>query len=67
VVQVTRSVIFGPRSPVEAQAASLKRADGNEGQINTAVPYPIFDFADIVKPSLCLVSPIAPTSKSGGP
>jgi len=36
VVKVTRSVIFGKRRPVEAQAASLKRADGKEGQINTA-------------------------------
>ncbi len=36
VVKVTRSVIFGQRRPVEAQAASLKRADGKEGQINTA-------------------------------
>ncbi len=36
VVKVTRSVIFGKRRPVEAQAASLKRADGSEGQINTA-------------------------------
>ncbi len=35
-VKVTRSVIFGKRRPVEAQAASLKRADGSEGQINTA-------------------------------
>jgi len=31
VVEVTRSVIFGKRRPVEAQAASLKRADGSEG------------------------------------
>ena len=36
VVEVTRSVIFGKRRPVEAQAASLKRADGSPGQINTA-------------------------------
>ena len=36
VVKVTRSVIFGKRQPVEAQAASLRRADGMEGQINTA-------------------------------
>ncbi|MDO9209618.1 MAG: IS1 family transposase [Deltaproteobacteria bacterium] len=36
VVKVTRSVIFGKRRPVEAQAASLKRADGSAGQINTA-------------------------------
>ena len=35
-IKVTRSVIFGKRRPVEAQAASLKRADGKEGQINTA-------------------------------
>ena len=36
VVKVTSSVIFGKRRLVEAQAASLKRADGTEGQINTA-------------------------------
>lgn len=36
VVKVTRSVIFGKRRSVEAQAASLKRADGKQGQINTA-------------------------------
>jgi hypothetical protein len=36
VVKVTRSVIFGKRRSVQAQAASLKRADGKEGQINTA-------------------------------
>jgi IS1 family transposase len=36
VVKVTRSIIFGKRRTVEAQAASLRRADGNEGQINTA-------------------------------
>jgi hypothetical protein len=36
VVQVTRSIIFGKRRTVETQAASLKRADGGEGQINTA-------------------------------
>jgi len=36
VVKVTRSVIFGKRGFVEAQAASLKRADGKQGQINTA-------------------------------
>jgi hypothetical protein len=36
VVKVTRSVIFGKRRLVETQAASLKRADGSEGQINTA-------------------------------
>ena len=35
-VKVTRSVIFGKRHPVEAQAASLKRADGSDGQINTS-------------------------------
>ncbi len=35
-VKVTRSVIFGKRRSVEAQAASLRRADGKEGQINTA-------------------------------
>ena len=36
VVKVTRSIIFGKRRTVEAQAASLKRADGSEGLINTA-------------------------------
>ena len=36
VVKVTRTIIFGKRRTVEAQAASLKRADGSEGQINTA-------------------------------
>jgi hypothetical protein len=36
VIKVTRSIIFGKRRTVEAQAASLKRADGSEGQINTA-------------------------------
>jgi IS1 family transposase len=36
VIKVTRSIIFGKRRMVEAQAASLKRADGREGQINTA-------------------------------
>jgi hypothetical protein len=36
VVKVTRSVIFGKRRTVEAQAAGLKRGDGSEGQINTA-------------------------------
>jgi len=36
VVKVTRSIIFGKHHSVEAQAASLKRADGKEGQINTA-------------------------------
>ena len=35
-VKVTRSVIFGKRRSLEAQAASLRRADGKEGQINTA-------------------------------
>ena len=35
-VKVTRSVIFRKRLSVEAQTASLKRADGKEGQINTA-------------------------------
>lgn len=35
-VKVTRSIIFGKHRKVEAQAASLKRADGSEGQINTA-------------------------------
>ncbi len=32
-VKVTRSVIFGKRRSVEAQLASLRRADGKEGQI----------------------------------
>jgi IS1 family transposase len=36
VVQVIRSVIFGKHGSVEAQAASLKPADGSKGQINTA-------------------------------
>jgi hypothetical protein len=36
VVKVTRDIIFGKRRTVETQAASLKRADGKEGQINTA-------------------------------
>ena len=36
VIKVTRSIIFGKRRTVETQAASLKRADGSEGQINTA-------------------------------
>jgi hypothetical protein len=36
VVKVTQRIIFGKRRTVEAQAASLKRADGTEGQINTA-------------------------------
>jgi len=36
VVKVMRSIVFGKRRTVEAQAASLKREDGTEGQINTA-------------------------------
>ncbi len=36
IIKVTRSVIFGKPRSVEAQAASLKGADGKEGQINTA-------------------------------
>jgi len=36
VVKVTRSIIFGKRRTVEGQAASLRREDGTEGQINTA-------------------------------
>jgi hypothetical protein len=36
VVKVTRSITFGKRRMVEGQAASLRRADGSEGQINTA-------------------------------
>jgi len=36
VVRVTRSITFGKRRTVEGQAASLRRADGSEGQINTA-------------------------------
>lgn len=36
VVKVTRNIIFGKRRTVEAHAASLRRADGSEGQINTA-------------------------------
>ncbi len=36
VVKVTRSIVFGKRRTVEGQAASLRRADGTEGQINTA-------------------------------
>jgi len=36
VIKVTRSIVFGKRRTVEGQAASLKRADGTEGQINTA-------------------------------
>ena len=35
-VKVTRSIVFGKRRTVEGQAASLRRADGTEGQINTA-------------------------------
>lgn len=36
VVKVTRNIIFGKRRRVETQAAQLRRADGREGQINTA-------------------------------
>lgn len=36
VVKVTRSIVFGQRHVVQAQAASLRRADGSKGQINTA-------------------------------
>ena len=36
VIKVTRSIVFGKRRTVEGQAASLRRADGTEGQINTA-------------------------------
>lgn len=36
VVKVTQSVIFGKRRTVQNQAASFKRADGSEGQINTS-------------------------------
>jgi len=36
VVKVTQSIIFGKRRTVEGQAASLRRADRTEGQINTA-------------------------------
>jgi hypothetical protein len=36
VVKVTRSIVFGKRRTIEGQAASLRRADGTEGQINTA-------------------------------
>lgn len=36
VVKVTQSIIFGKRRTVQTQAASLKRADGSEGQINTS-------------------------------
>ncbi len=35
-VKVTQSVIFGKGRTVKTQAASLKRADGSEGQINTS-------------------------------
>ncbi len=35
-VKVTQSVIFGKGRMVKTQAASLKRADGSEGQINTS-------------------------------
>ena len=35
-VKVTRSIVFGKRRTVQAQAVSLKRTDGSEGQINTA-------------------------------
>lgn len=36
VVKVPRIIVFGKRPSVQAQAASLRRADGSEGQINTA-------------------------------
>jgi hypothetical protein len=36
VVKVTQSIVFGKRRTVQTQAASLKRADGSEGQINTS-------------------------------
>jgi hypothetical protein len=36
VVKVTQSIVFGKRRTVQNQAASLKRADGSEGQINTS-------------------------------
>ena len=36
VIKVTRSILFGKRRTVESQAAQLQRADGSEGQINTA-------------------------------
>ena len=36
VIKVTRNIIFGKRRTVETQAAQLQRADGSEGQINTA-------------------------------
>lgn len=35
-VKVTRSIVFGKRPTVQAQVASLRRADGSKGQINTA-------------------------------
>lgn len=35
-VKVTRSIIFGKPRTVEIQAASFKRADGSQGQMNTA-------------------------------
>jgi hypothetical protein len=36
VVEVTRSVIFGEPTQVQAEAAALRRASGRRGQINTA-------------------------------
>jgi IS1 family transposase len=36
VVKVTQSIVFGKRRTVQTEAASLKRADGSEGQINTS-------------------------------
>ena len=36
VVKVTQSIVFGKRRTVQTQVASLKRADGSEGQINTS-------------------------------
>jgi hypothetical protein len=36
VIKVSQSIIFGKRRTVETQAAQLQRADGSEGQINTA-------------------------------
>ena len=36
VVKVAQSVIFAKRRTVQSEAASLKRADGSEGQINTS-------------------------------
>ena len=35
-VKVTQYIVFGKRRTVQTQAASLKRADGSEGQINTS-------------------------------